>query len=221
MDTLPSCRVCGHAHEQDSKCPVCGHTGRSRAFKCFTNKGTAFTFTVQAFDCFAQNQAGISDPSALGQANIGLWTFTKILRGRIFPNMEKELPDDTISRHLVSFVGDGPMGVARWRPVLEQSGSRVAIIEQFGIAGPKRRHGYGKQLLRAVIEDIEALFAQQAAHPEALVAYVPQTDSFAAMKLFQSASFQPESQVLEVTESTFVRMRLAWGHGCLTSASVR
>ncbi|KAF4320150.1 hypothetical protein JM18_004043 [Phytophthora kernoviae] len=198
MEAAASCGVCGHAHEQ--------------------NKSTAFTFAVQGFDCFAQNQGGILDPSALGRANPGLWIFTKILRGRIFPHMEKELPDDTISRHLVAFVGDGPMGVARWRPVLEQSGSQVAIIEQFGVAEAKRGHGYGKKFLRAVIEDIEALSTQQAAHPLVLVAYVPQTDSFTAMKLFQSMGFQPESQVLEVEESTFVRMRMAWGHGCQRAA---
>lgn len=63
----------------------------------------------------------------------------------------------------------------------------------------------------AHLQDIEAIYAQQPTRPQALVAYVPQTDSFAAMKLFQSVGFQPAAQVEVVEDSSFLRMRMAWG----------
>ncbi|KAE9012075.1 hypothetical protein PF010_g9231 [Phytophthora fragariae] len=205
------CGVCGHDHEQGVKCPICGHTGKSRSYKCFKMPFTAFEFTVQSFDCQGQDAAVAGSAAALERANLALWTFVKILRGRIFPNMAKALPDDPMSRHLVAFVGDGPIGVARWRPASEESGGQVAIVEHFGVVESKRRQGYATRFLRAVVEDIEAIYAQQPTHPQALVAYVPQTDSFAAMKLFQSVGFQPAAQVEVVEESAFLRMRMAWG----------
>ncbi|POM57558.1 hypothetical protein PHPALM_15155 [Phytophthora palmivora] len=186
------------------RCGVCGHNHEQMTF-------TAYDFTVQRFDCLGQDGAVAGTVTALERANLALWTFIKILRGRIFPNMSKVLSDDPMSRHLVAFVGDGPMGVARWRPASEESGSQVAIIEYFGIVENKRRQGYARRFLHAVIEDIEAIYSQQPSHPQALVAYVPQNDSFAAMKLFQSAGFQPASQVEVVENNSFLRMRMAWG----------
>ncbi|KAG7377110.1 hypothetical protein PHYPSEUDO_012160 [Phytophthora pseudosyringae] len=183
---------------------------------------TAFEFTVQPFDCQGQDKSVAGTVAALERASLALWTFVKILRGRIFPNMAKVLPDDPTSRHLVAFgeeVGDGPMGLARWRPASEESGSQVAIIEHFGVVESKRRQGYAKRFLRALVEDIEAVYAQQPTHPQALVAYVPQNDSFAAMKLFQSVGFQPASQVEVVEDSSFLRMRMAWGCGRSSEAA--
>ncbi|KAL3669351.1 hypothetical protein V7S43_005728 [Phytophthora oleae] len=203
-----NCGVCGHVHKQGVKCPICGHTGKSRSYKCFQIEFTAFEFTVQRFDCQGQDEAVAGTVAALGRANLGLWTLIKLLRGRIFPNMANVLPDDPTSRHLVSFVGDGPMGIARWRPASEESGSQVAIIEHFGILENKRRQGYARRFLRAVVEDIEAVYAEQPTHPQALVAYVPQDDSFAAMTLFQSVGFQPASHM---EDKAFLRMRMDWG----------
>ncbi|OWZ09398.1 hypothetical protein PHMEG_00017903 [Phytophthora megakarya] len=185
-------------------CGVCGHNHEQMTF-------TAFEFTVQRFDCLGQDEALVGTVTALERANLALWTFIKIVRGRIFPNNPNVLSDDPMSRHLVAFVGDGPMGVARWRPASEESGSQVAIIENFGIVENKRRQGYARRFLRTVIDDIVAIYAQQPSHPQALVAYVPQNDSFAAMKLFQSAGFQPASQVEVVEDSALLRMRMAWG----------
>ncbi|KAG1684298.1 hypothetical protein DVH05_011434 [Phytophthora capsici] len=202
------CGVCGHAHEPSVKCPICGHIGKSRSYKCFQIEFTAFEFTVQRFDCQKQDEAVAGTVVALERANLGLWTFIKLLRGKIFPNMVNVLPDDPTSRHLVSFVGDGPMGIARWRPASEESGSQVAIIEHFGILENKWRQVYASQFLRAVVEDIEAVYAEHPSHPQAIVAYVPQNDSFAAMKLFQPIGFQPASQV---EDNSLLRMRLAWG----------
>ncbi|RLN90793.1 hypothetical protein BBJ28_00018786 [Nothophytophthora sp. Chile5] len=104
------------------------------------------------------------------------------------------------------------MGVARWRPASEESGSQVVVIEHFGVLEPKRRQGYGKQLLQVIVkQDIHETFASEPTRPQALVAYVPQTDSFASMKLFQSLGFQPAAQVQVVEDSSFLRMRMAWG----------
>ncbi|CAI5700426.1 unnamed protein product [Peronospora effusa] len=123
--------------------------------------------------------------------------------------MAKVLPDDPTSRHLVAFVGDGPMGITRWRPATEESG-QVAIIEYLGIVENKRRQGYAKRFLRAVVEDIEAMYAQQPTHPQSLIAYVPQYDTFAGVRLFQSLGFQPTPKEEMAYDSSLLRMRIAW-----------
>lgn len=170
------CSVCRHVHKQGVKCPICGHTGKSRSYKCFKVAFTAFEFTVQRFDCQGQDKAIAGTIEALERANLALWKFVMILRGRIFGQFAKVHLNDPISRHLVSFgrkircltwqsvhgdslchtkfcvVGDGPMGVASWRPLFEETGSHVVIIEHFGIVKPKRRQGYANRFLRIVVE---------------------------------------------------------------------
>ncbi|CAH0482119.1 unnamed protein product [Peronospora belbahrii] len=205
-----NCGVCGHDHEQNVKCMICGHIGKSRSYQCLKKTYTAFEFTVQGFDCLGQDETIAGTVAALKQSNLSLWTFVRILRGRIFPNMATMLPDDPMSRHLVAFVGDGPMGITRWRPAAEESGSQVVIIEFFGIVENKRRQGYAKRFLLAVIQDITAIYAQQSRRPQELIATMPQTDSFAAIRLFQSIGFQPVSRVEVVQDRSFLQMRMAW-----------
>lgn len=172
---------------------------------------SAFKFSVQRFDCQGQDKAIAGTVTALESANLALWMFVKILRGKIFPNAPNVLSDDPESRHLISFVGDGPMGVARWKPNFFQSGIHDAIIERFGIVQSKRRQGNAKRFLRVVVEDIWTFYAQKPTHPQALIAYVPQNDSFAAMKLFQSVGFQATSQAEMVVDNTLLQMQMAWG----------
>lgn len=32
-EPVPYCNVCGHHHEQGTRCPICGHSGRANVFK--------------------------------------------------------------------------------------------------------------------------------------------------------------------------------------------
>ncbi|KAL7689150.1 putative GNAT domain, acyl-CoA N-acyltransferase [Plasmopara halstedii] len=205
------CNGCRHLHEQGAKCPICGHTGKSRLYKCFKINFIAYQFTVQRFDGRGQDKTVEGTVQALERANMALWAFVKILREKIFSNLSKVQLNDPMSRHLVSFVGDGPMGIACWRPVCEESGNQVAVIEHVGIVKARRRQGYAKRLLRIVVEDIEVFYAQAPTHPQALVAYVPQNDSGAAVNLFRSLGFQPLSHVERMDECKLLEMRVGWG----------
>jgi hypothetical protein len=237
-----------------------------RALLAKQTEFSAFEFAVQRFDCQGQDAALVGAVTALERANLGLWTFVKILRGRIFPNAAQVLPDDPMSRHLVAFGASGLDGcygrgmcraalttcawvgcfgcswrwtggcrtVAPCRRGERQSGGHRRTLWRGGeqaaeglrAALPARgRRGESRSLVAhcarvlvgltvvccVLLQDIEAVYAQQAAHPQALVAYVPQNDSFTAMKLFQSMGFQPAAQVEVVEDSALLRMRMAWG----------
>ncbi|KAI9916864.1 hypothetical protein PsorP6_018114 [Peronosclerospora sorghi] len=223
----PPCDICRHNHEQlitkvewvsivvqGVKCFICGHTGKSRAYNCFKIAFTAFKFTVLHFDYHEPDAVVTGAVTALHPTNLTLWTFIPLLRQRIFPTMASIMSDDPVSRHFVAFVGDGPIGLARWRCAHEESGRQVALIEYLGIVEKKWRQGYGRRLLDAVVENIHASYAHELVHPRAVVASVPRNDSFfAAMKLFQSIGFEPSRQTEVVNTSSFQQMQMEWDCG--------
>ena len=113
----------------------------------------------------------------------------------------------------------------------------MVFVEYLGIVENKRRQGYASRFLRAIVEvrlltwhsllaygafvatdcrlvaalqDIEAMYAQQSTHPQALIAYIPQNDSFADMELFQSLGFQAAPKKEVAYDSSLLRMQMAW-----------
>ena len=107
---------------QGVKCSICGHTGKSRVFQMLKvrlflplwtpwmddklmlmrctpcqNKPSGNVFRVQGFD--NSNQALTNSVSK----DAGLWSFTKMLRQKIFLDSPKEFADDPTARHLVAF----------------------------------------------------------------------------------------------------------------------
>ncbi|CAI5725786.1 unnamed protein product [Hyaloperonospora brassicae] len=211
------CSVCGHDHVQGVKCAVCGHTGKSRVYECFQRRYTASAFTVQRLDDQLRDGSGALG-AAVERTNNALWTLIRLLRRRIFPSMATDAPDDSTSHHLVAFVGDGPIGVARWRPAVgaEEGGGEgghvIVLVEYVGIVETKRRQGYARRLLLAVVQDVEASYKRQPLQPQALVAPVsPDGFSSAAVKLFESIGFQSTFRVDGGEQRPFVRMQLPWG----------
>lgn len=58
---------------------------------------------MQRFDCQGQEEAVAGTIKALERANLALWLFVKILRGKIFGHFAREQLDDPMSRHFVAF----------------------------------------------------------------------------------------------------------------------
>ncbi|KAG7386516.1 hypothetical protein PHYPSEUDO_015526 [Phytophthora pseudosyringae] len=93
--------------------------------------------------------------------------FWSRLARKVWCLKEKQVaePPEVLARCYVAepacliMVGDEPMGVARCRPASEESGRPVATIEHFGVVESKRRQGYAKRFLRALVEDMGLLRA--------------------------------------------------------------
>ncbi|KAJ0408895.1 hypothetical protein ATCC90586_005932 [Pythium insidiosum] len=195
----PLCSVCDHRHEQGVKCSVCGHTGKSRVFHLLKMKSMAGAFTVRGFDCLTRT------PS-IHNLDRGLYAFTKILRGRIFSC--NELPADLNARHLVAFVGDAPIGTARWRMTL--LGNEFTVeIDNIGILEPKRRQGFGKQFLLHTLTDIDRRLRELDTPCVMVQAFIPDSvDTVAALKLFEALGFKHDGQRVQRDSQAFFRMVL-------------
>lgn len=138
----------------------------------------AFVFSIQSYD----GTPRIKLTRKMARLVVGLRIFTRLLRKRIFPTEPFDEAGAAAYRHIVAFgalqcrwdardgqsqsnraahtdrlrdlalaVGDAPIGTASWRVVADDGGSVVAV-EHFGVLEEKRRRGYGKQLLQAVVE---------------------------------------------------------------------
>ncbi|KAF1779461.1 hypothetical protein GQ600_21193 [Phytophthora cactorum] len=207
---------------------------------CFGNEIDG-VYGIRVHGAAGQDEAVAGHSSSSGARKSGLVDVCQDLEGRIFPNMAKVLPDDRcrgIWFHLVRklwclkwlvvvemlmrcyCVGlgsswrwtDGCRTVAAClRGERQPSGHYRALRHHGAQAAAGYARKFPPRSRRGVTLDIEAIYANQPTHPQALVANVPQNDSFAAMTLFQSVGFQPSSQVELVEDSSFLRMRMAWG----------
>ncbi len=70
---------------------------------------------------------------------------------RCAPEEEWDEWDDT-SRHLLAWLGDFVIGVARWRAVTH-AGRVFAKMERFAILADYRGRGYGRELVLQTMED--------------------------------------------------------------------
>ncbi|TMW62190.1 hypothetical protein Poli38472_009683 [Pythium oligandrum] len=202
MDGAPKCGVCSHHHDPGTKCPICGHTGRSRIFQILQHRPLANVFSVRGFDC-------LEKPPVMRNLDRNLLCLTTILRGRIFPQVSASLPDDPQARHMLAFVGDAPIGTARWR-VSAEHGAQVVEIELLGVLVDKRKLGYGKNFLQNILEDVNNRLNELNASCQAIVAHVPEHDTFAvaAVKLFESTGFRVDPQRHERQGVSFFRLVL-------------
>ena len=151
---------------QASKCAVCGHHGRSRALQMMRGAGASNLFGVTTFDFGSQDAKAKSLQHCM-------WSFTIILRQRVFPDSPVPDPEDTASRHLLAFgipclvmltighngahsstllsVGDAPIGTARWRLTTEKE-IAVVRLELVAILPDKRHQGYGAKFLIEIVK---------------------------------------------------------------------
>ena len=122
FDFLPPCVTCGHSHFQGVKCATCGHVGKSTIFDKMKVKAAGWRqFRVEAFDVAAVVE---SEP----------------LQYIIESIRHSELMEvDNVSRHVLAFVGDLPVGSARWRyePSSSGDGTNCAFIEELVVVEVK------------------------------------------------------------------------------------
>ncbi|GLE00973.1 hypothetical protein PINS_up009770 [Pythium insidiosum] len=183
------------------KCCVCGHTGKSRVFHVFKIKSKANAFSVQGFDCLTRT------PS-VHNLDRGLYAFTKILRGRIFSC--GDLPADLNARHLVAFVGDAPIGIARWR-LIPMRDNHMIEIDYVGIVDSKRQQGFGKQFLQHAFTDIDRRLRELDITCSTAQAHIPDdsADAVAAMRLFESMGFKHDGERVQRDNQSLFRMVLS------------
>jgi predicted GNAT family N-acyltransferase len=101
------------------------------------------------------------------------WQAVRAIRQEVFveeqacaPEEEWDSFDDT-SRHFLGFAADIPVATARWRTASYEE-RIVAKLERFAVRRDARGLGYGRALVRAVIEDAEAAgFPTQFLHAQA------------------------------------------------------
>ncbi|MFW5955561.1 MAG: GNAT family N-acetyltransferase [Rhodothermales bacterium] len=86
------------------------------------------------------------------------WEEARSIRHEVFiveqecaPEEEWDQYEDT-SRHVVGYAGDEPVAVARWRSTAHD-GAIVAKLERFAVRAGHRGRGYGRAMVRFLIED--------------------------------------------------------------------
>ncbi|MBT8399396.1 MAG: GNAT family N-acetyltransferase [Rhodothermia bacterium] len=101
------------------------------------------------------------------------WDAARRIREAVFideqscPPAEEWDSFDETSRHLLGWLGDDPVAVARWR-VVPHDERLVAKLERFAVVKHMRGRGFGKRMVLAAIEDAAvAGFSEQYIHAQA------------------------------------------------------
>lgn len=143
--SIPFCETCRHRHHQGTKCLVCGHVGRCTIFTKMMQKSQRAAALRYVF----LGVEGIHDRSS------GLYDLVKELRVRVYcfegsnRTMEMEfgnVEEEHMSTHLLGFLGDAPVCVARFHtvPVHSPNNTYTAIIDRLGVVPSHRGQGIEK-----------------------------------------------------------------------------
>lgn len=150
-EETPLCEVCKHHHHQGSKCSVCGHVGKCSIFP-------KMKLRAQELHSF---KAEFYDPSNI-QEN-GQWDILAELRKRIYctemciPAEEEFVSQqEGESRHMIGYIGDAPIALARYHIELLDNTS-VAVVDRFGVLVSHRGRGVARQCLPLLLSDVHAV----------------------------------------------------------------
>ncbi len=86
------------------------------------------------------------------------WEMARAIRTEVFIVEQQCAPEeewdgfDETSRHVLGWLGEKPIGVARWRTVT-CDGRAVAKLERFAILQEYRGHGFGRALVIQTLHD--------------------------------------------------------------------
>ena len=86
------------------------------------------------------------------------WEAARAIRTEVFIVEQRCAPEqewdgfDEVSRHLLAWLGDEAIGVARWRTV-SYEGRVVAKLERFAIRSDCRGRGFGRELIVQTMRD--------------------------------------------------------------------
>ncbi|KDO24382.1 hypothetical protein SPRG_10460 [Saprolegnia parasitica CBS 223.65] len=183
------CRVCNHEHEQGVKCPICGHIGKCKVLMLLKKNAPINQVSLRAF------RIDVHASPILGD-----WSFSRLLREQIFAlptamfgaPLFDNLDVTNACKHILIFVGDAPVGTARWSFTYD-NGVEVALIEKFGLLDTHRRLGHGTKMLEYIIQDIATTSAEVGRDVFAIVASVRNNVDEPAYKLFLKCKFQPKA----------------------------
>lgn len=110
------------------------------------------------------------------------------IREEVFVREQKVAPDEEYdefensSVHFLAYVGQQPVGTARWR-----STHKGVKLERFAVLKPFRDQGVGQVLVRAVLEDIKN-------NPEVANKDVYMHSQVSAMGLYEKFGFGKEGE---------------------------
>ncbi|DBA00598.1 TPA: hypothetical protein N0F65_007727 [Lagenidium giganteum] len=183
-----------------TKCPVCGHTGKSRVFQLPKIQVPAYAFSVLGYDARSRTQSRQAAANARG-----LEAFVRLIRKRLYPATAVDFPHDGEARHLVAFVGDAPIGIVRWR-ILVENDVTCACIEFLGVVEQKRGQGYGKQFVQRIVEDVSMTLQAMMSPVSKIVADIPAQDADAAVKVFAANGFAIQQQPVMRDNQPYVRV---------------
>eukprot|EP01041_Mallomonas_annulata_P002344 gene2344-4557_t len=153
VDDVPLCPSCNHRHVQGVKCHICGHVGRSQIYQKMRSKA----------NCLRSFKLEIFDATAVDSNVYSLWEINTELRKLIYTielaiPLDKEIDQmENESRHVLGILGDAPVSLARWRFLIMNGNTLVALIDRLAVLPCYRRRGLARQTLDGVISDIRSI----------------------------------------------------------------
>lgn len=90
------------------------------------------------------------------------WQHAVAIRTRVFVEgqdcpPEEEFDDvDPYCRHVLAWLGDQPIGTARWREFTTGDGRRAAKLERFAVLPEHAGHGHGRSLVAHLLAEARA-----------------------------------------------------------------
>lgn len=155
------CATCRHRHHQGTKCGVCGHVGRCNIFPKMYNK------SMRA----AQLRFQYLTAEVFHDRTNGFYDIIQELRGQIFcyvgsnRTFEEEFGDrekEEKCSHLVAFMGDAPVCIARFCYVQEVNcNTCTVVIDRFGVVQSRRSQGLGRLCLNNLLEHVAKVIMEQ------------------------------------------------------------
>lgn len=90
------------------------------------------------------------------------WRHAVAIRTRVFVEGQDCPPDEEFDgldphcRHVLAWLGEQPIGTARWREITGADGRRAAQLGRFAVLPEHRGHGHGRALVAHLLEEARA-----------------------------------------------------------------
>ncbi len=153
MMEVPLCKVCRHPHELGVKCSICGHTGPSTIYaKMCARAAEKSKFRVEFYvgnDLIRPDNSTSDTWDIIEECRNALYCE----RHNIPVNHEFQSDIEKSSIHMIGWLGDMPIAVARYNLNISDSFYEV-IIDRFGILPLYTNCGYTVLCYEAINNDI-------------------------------------------------------------------
>jgi len=150
---IPICTVCGHRHILGVKCAICGHVGQSKIYaKMCARAAEKSKFRVEFY-------AG-TDLIRPDNSTSDTWDLVQECRNMLYcerynipvshefqPELEKS------SIHMIGWLGDMPIAIARYNVNVTESFYEV-VIDRFGVMPMYMHFGYTPLCYEAINNDM-------------------------------------------------------------------